>query len=73
MNGIIRELKSGTYKFKDVWEDNPNLGYTEYTEVYIKDGYDEEFDPWTHIGDLSLIDVDDLTDEELEEKLKELE
>lgn len=72
MDGIIRELNSGTYKFKNVWYDDPNMGFTEYTEVYIKDGCDEEFNPWSYIGDLSLIHADDLTDEELEEKLEDL-
>lgn len=69
----IFNLSIGTFKLKSVVGDTGlgnNLG--EWVEVYKKVGYYEEIDPYIWIGDLDWFDIDDCTDEEVEEKITKI-
>lgn len=68
------ETRNITYNDKEykLVKDNVN---DDYIDIYVKDGYDEECDPYTWIGDEDYttgLYLSDYTDEELIDIIKSL-
>lgn len=68
------ETRNITYNGKEYKVTKGNLS-DDYFDIYVKDGYDEECDPYTWIGDEDYatgLYLSDYTDEELIDIIKSL-